>query len=143
MARQAKTGFEKPAIILISDGYDSGSKTKFQNALYSLQDENIVLYAIQVADRTRGALLRDRPKPPAALQRLTVGTAGAIFAFDKVTDAAKIIADDLRKNWYRLTYAPSGINTINERRLLIMTHDKNVELRTKGSIPGRFREHHS
>jgi hypothetical protein len=138
LSGQASTGFEKRAIILISDGYDSESKTKFDDALRSLQEANIVLYAIQTSDRTRGALLRDKPKPPAVLEQLTAGTAGAIYPFDKVADAAKIIADDLRKNWYRLVYSPSGINTLNMRRLLLMSHNKEIELRTKGSHPSRY-----
>jgi VWFA-related protein len=138
LSHQAKTGIEKRAIILISDGYDSESKTKFDDALRALQEENIVLYAIQTTDRTRGALLRDKPKPPAVLDLITTGTGGSILPFDKASEAAKTIADDLRKNWYRLVYSPSGINTINVRRLLLMSHDKKVELRTKGSHPSKY-----
>lgn len=138
LASQANTGIEKRAIILISDGYDSESKTKFEGALRALQDENIVLYAVQTPDRTRGALMRDKPKPPAVLEQLTVGTGGAIHPFDQISDAAKIIADDLRKNWYRLIYTPSGISTLNARRLLLMSHSKTIELRTKGSHPPKY-----
>ncbi|HEU4388620.1 MAG TPA: VWA domain-containing protein [Blastocatellia bacterium] len=139
LAHQASTGIEKRAIILISDGYDSESQTKFEPALNALQDENIVLYALQVQDRTRGALLRDKPKPPAVLEQLTVGTGGLIFPFDKTADSAKAITDDLRNNWYRLTYTPTGVNTLNTRRLLLISHDPKVEFRTKGSQPGRYR----
>ena len=138
LGNQASTGIEKRAIILISDGYDSESKTKFDGALRVLQDGNIVLYTIQVADRTRGALLRDKPKPPAALEQLTTGTGGAIYPFEKAGDAAKTISDDLRKNWYRLVYVPSGINTLNARRLLLISHSKDIELRTKGSHPPKY-----
>lgn len=141
LAHQAKTGIEKRAIILISDGYDSESQTKFDQALYALQDENIVLYALQVPDRTHGALLRDKPKPPAVLELLTVGTGGAILPFEKVADAAKTISDDLRNNWYRLTYTPAGVNPINTRRVLLMSRNPNVVVRTKGSHPGKYREH--
>jgi VWFA-related protein len=138
LASQANTGVEKRAIILISDGYDSESKTKFDGAMRALQEENILLYAVQTPDRTRGALLRDKPKPPAVLEQLTVGTGGAIHPFDHISDAAKIIADDLRKNWYRLIYTPSGISTLNARRLLLMSHSKTIELRTKGSHPPKY-----
>src|SRR5215216_2383123 len=138
LSNQAKTGFEKRAIILISDGYDSESKTKFADALRTLQEENVVLYGIQVADRTRGALMRDKPKPGAALEQLTAGTGGAVVPFDKIEQSAKTIADDMRKNWYRLVYSPSGINTLNARRLLLMSHNDKVQLRTKGSHPERF-----
>lgn len=136
---QASTGIEKRAIILISDGHDAESKTKFDDALRALQDGNIVLYTIQVPDRTRGALVRDKPKPPAAIELLTVGTGGAAYPFDKAGEAAKTISDDLRKNWYRLVYSPSGINTLNMRRLLLMSHSpETIQLRTKGSHPSKY-----
>jgi VWFA-related protein len=140
LAHQAKTGIEKLAIILISDGYDSESKTKFDEALRTLQEENIILYAIQAPDRTRGALLRDKPKPPAALAQLTEGTGGALYQFSAAKEAAKAISEDLRNNWYRLVYTPSGVNPINTRRLLLMARSKGVQLRTKGSIPGRYQK---
>ena len=141
LAHQAKTGIEKRAIILISDGYDSESQSKFDQALYALQDENIVLYALQAPDRTHGALLRDKPKPPAVLAFLTVGTGGAILPLEKASEAAKTIAEDLRNNWYRLTYTPTGVNPINKRRLLLISRNPKVQVRTKGSHPGKYREH--
>jgi VWFA-related protein len=139
LVHQAKTGIEKRAIILISDGYDSESKTKFDDTLKVLQDENILLYAIKTQDRTRGALLRDKPKPPVALDKLTSGTGGSIFPFEKYEEAAKAISDDLRKNWYRLTYSPVGINTLNMRRLLIVPNEKSVEIHIKDSHPGKYK----
>ena len=140
LTTQSNTGFEKRAIILISDGFDAESKTKFDDALRALQENNIVLYAVQVPDRTRGALVRDKPKPPMALEQLTVGTGGAIYPIDKTAEAAKTISDDLRKNWYRLVYSPSGINTLNLRRLLLMSHNPNIQLRTKGSHPAKYQK---
>jgi VWFA-related protein len=137
-SNQASTGIEKRAIILISDGHDAESKTKFDDALRALQEGNVVLYTLQAPDRTRGALVRDKPKPPAAIEQLTVGTGGAIYPFDKAAEAAKTISDDLRKNWYRLVYSPSGINTLNMRRLLLMSHSPNIQLRTKGSHPSKY-----
>jgi len=140
LTSQASLGIEKKAVILISDGYDNESKTKFDEAVRALQDANVVLYAIQVPDRTHGALLRDKPKPPAVLEQLTVATGGAIFPFDKAADAAKIIADDLRKNWYKLVYSPSGISTVGIRRLLLVSRDPKIEVRTKGAHPSRYRQ---
>jgi VWFA-related protein len=142
LAAAAKSGLEKRAIILISDGYDSESKTKFAEALRALQDENIVLYAMQVSDRTRGALMRDKPKPPAALEQLTAATGGSIFPFDKAEESAKNIADDLRKNWYRLVYNPAGITTFEARRLLLMPHDEKIQMKTKSQHPSSLRPVH-
>lgn len=135
----AASPLEKRAIILISDGYDSDSKTKFDDVLETLQEENIILYALQVPDRTRGALLRDRPKPPIVIEKLTVGTGGAAFPLDKAAEAAKVITDELRNRWYRLTYTPSGVNMISKRNLLIISREPGVELRTKSAHPGRYR----
>jgi len=139
LSHQAKTGLEKRAIILISDGYDSESKTKFDEALAALQEENILLYALQAQDRTRGALLRDKPKPPAALEQLTEGTGGALHNFAKIEEAAKNISEELRKNWYRLVYNPSGVDPIKTRRFLIISHEKDIRFRTKGTHPPKFR----
>jgi VWFA-related protein len=139
LVQQAKTGIEKRAIILISDGYDSESKTKFDDTMKVLQDENILLYALKTPDRTRGALLRDKPKPPKALEKLTSGTGGSIYTFEKYDEAAKAISDDLRKNWYRLIYSPVGINTLIARRLLIVPNDKNVVLQIKDSHSGKYK----
>jgi hypothetical protein len=61
-----------------------------------------------------------------------------IYPIDSIETSAKTIADDMRKNWYRLIYVPSGINTINARRLLLMAHDDKIELRTKSSHPARY-----
>lgn len=139
LSQDAKTGIEKRAIILISDGYDSESKTKFDDALATLQESNILVYALQTPDRTRGALLRDKPKPPVALEQLTTGTGGALLNFSNVEEAAKALSEELRKNWYRLVYNPSGVDPIKTRRFLIICHDKTIKLRTKGTHPPRFR----
>ena len=142
LAAAAKTGLEKRAIILVSDGYDSESKTKFADALRALQDENIVLYALQVSDRTRGALMRDKPKPPAALEQMTAATGGSVYLFDKPEDSAKSIADDLRKNWYRLVYIPAGVTTFDARRLLLLPHDDKIQLKTKSQHPSKLHPLH-
>lgn len=138
LAKRAQTGVQKRAIILISDGYDSDSQTKFDKTLFTLQDDNIVLYALQVPDRTHGALLRDKPKPADVLQKLTEGTGGAIFPVTKATLAAKTVTDDMRNHWYRLVYTPTGVSSIRERYLLIITHNKDLDFRTKGTEPGRY-----
>lgn len=138
LARRQQTGVQKRAIILISDGYDSESQTKFDQALYALQDDNIILYALQVPDRTHGALLRNKPKPPEVLERITEGTGGRIFPITKAAEAAKVVTDDMRNHWYRLVYTPSGVTSIRTRYLLIMSHEPDIEFRTKGTQPGRY-----
>jgi VWFA-related protein len=133
-----EVGFSKRVIVIVGDGLDRDSQIKFDELLSKLQDENITVYAIQVRDRTRGALRKDAPKPADALKLLTEGTGGKIYSMDDdVKDSVKDICDELRNNRYQITYYPDGINPINKRLLLISSSDATVRLRYKGWHPPR------
>ena len=131
-----EVGFSKRVIVLVADGIDRDSKIKFDEILSKLQNENITVYAIQVRDRTRGALRKDAPKAAEALKRLTEGTGGKIYPMDgDVKQSVKEICDELRNDRYQLTYFPEGINPINKRLLLLSTTDQTVKLRYKAWHP--------
>lgn len=131
-----EVGFSKRVIVIVGDGLDRDSKIKFDEILSKLQNENITVYAIQVRDRTRGALRRDAPKPAEALNKLVEGTGGKIFKMeDDIKQSVKEICDELRNNRYQLTYYPDGINPINKRLLLLTSTDATVKLRYKGWHP--------
>src|SRR5689334_16945508 len=93
---------QKRIIVVISDGLDRGSKAAFDQTLAELQSENIMVYAVQAVDRTRGAIRRDVPKPKVVIDKLAEGTGGQIFSIDEPSVAAKGICDELRKNRYVL-----------------------------------------
>jgi len=131
-----EVGFTKRVIVVVGDGLDRDSKIKFDELLSKLQDENVTVYAIQVRDRTRGALRKDAPKPAEALRQLAEGTGGKIYSMDDdVKTSVKEICDELRNNRYQLTYYPEGINTINKRLLLLSSSDATIQLRYKGWHP--------
>lgn len=131
-----EVGFSKRVIVIVADGIDRDSKIKFDEILAKLQNENITVYAIQVRDRTRGALRKDAPKAAEALKRLTEGTGGKVFKMeDDVKQSVKDICDELRNDRYQLTYFPDGINPINKRLLLLTSTDATVKLRYKGWHP--------
>jgi Ca-activated chloride channel family protein len=111
---------QKRAIIVISDGLDRGSKTKFTQALSALQSLDITVYCVQAQDRTRGAIRRDVPKPRQVIDDLAEGTGGRIFPIDDPRAAATAICDELRKNRYVLSYLPQSVVYSEPRRLLIM-----------------------
>jgi len=138
-AMRKEIGIDKRIIILISDGYDRKSTTKFETALATLQSENVVVYALQIKDRTFGAPNRTGPKPPDALAKLAEGTGGRVYKIEEAERAAKEISHELRSNWYKLTYKPTGVNPINARRLLITCVEDKVVLRTKALQPGKVR----
>jgi VWFA-related protein len=135
-----EVGFSKRVIVIAGDGLDRDSSIKFDKILSTLQDENITVYAIQVRDRTRGALRKDAPKPADALEKLTTGTGGKIYSIDgDIKEAVKEICDELRNDRYQLTYFPEGINPINKRLLLISSADQGLRLRYKLFHPPRVR----
>lgn len=131
-----EVGFSKRVIVIVGDGLDRSSKIKFDELLSKLQNENITVYAVQVRDRTRGALRKDAPKAGEALKQLTEGTGGKIFKIEEdVKQSVKEICDELRNERYQLTYYPEGINVINKRLLLLSTTDTTLRLRLKGWHP--------
>src|ERR1700730_5705085 len=111
---------QKRAVVVISDGLDRGSKTKFKDALNALQSLDIAVYCVQAQDRTRGAIRRDVPKPRQVIDDLAEGTGGRIFPIDDPSAAAKAICEELRKNRYVLSYLPQSVPYSEARRLLIM-----------------------
>src|SRR4026207_1779759 len=111
---------QKRIIVVISDGLDRGSKATFEQTLAELQSENIMVYAVQAVDRTRGAIRRDVPKPKVVIDKLAEGTGGQIFSIDDPGVAAKSICDELRKNRYTLSYVPSSAPFGTPRALLVV-----------------------
>lgn len=111
---------QKRIIVVISDGLDRGSKATFEQTLAELQSENIMVYAVQAVDRTRGAIRRDVPKPRVVIDKLAEGTGGQIFSIDEPGVAAKTICDELRKNRYTLSYVPSNAPFGTPRALLVV-----------------------
>ena len=114
---------QKRIIVVISDGLDRGSKATFEQTLAELQSENIVVYAVQAVDRTRGAIRRDVPKPRVVIDKLVEGTGGQIYSIAEPADAAKAICDELRKNRYVLSYVPSSAPFGQARSLLVVGNE--------------------
>jgi VWFA-related protein len=125
---------QKRAIVVISDGLDRGSKTKFERALSTLQSLDIAVYCVQAQDRTRGAIRRDVPKPRQVIDDLAEGTGGRIFPIDDPREASKAICDELRRNRYVLSYLPQSVPYSEARRLLI-TGEQGIVVRAKTMQP--------
>ncbi len=124
----------KRVIVLIGDGLDRGSRVKFKDLLAELQKSDITVYALQIPDRTGGAFRRDRPKPTQVVQQLVEGTGGRVLPLDKPAESAKSICDELRKNRYLLSYAPTALPYSEARRLLIVGNP-GINVRYKSAQP--------
>jgi VWFA-related protein len=129
-----KASNQKRIIVVISDGLDRGSKAKFDRVLADLQSQDITVYAVQAPDRTGGALRRDQPKPVQVIEKLAEGTGGRVFSIKEPKAAAQAICDELRKNRYILSYAPSNVPYGDARRLLVLA-DTGINIRSKTLQP--------
>lgn len=127
-------GTRKTAIVLIGDGLDRGSKTGFDEILNELQNQNIVVYSLQMPDRTGGAFRRNQPKAGKVITELVEGTGGRIFPFDKAQEAAKSICDELKSNRYLLSYFPTNTSTFDARRVFLLATE-GITVRTKNAQP--------
>lgn len=127
-------GTRKTAVILIGDGLDRGSKTPFDKVLNELQNQNITVYALQIADRTGGAYRREQPKASAVITRLAEETGGKVFPFEEAQTAAKFVCDELRKNRFLLSYMPTNTSSYDARKLFILA-DEGISIRTKAAQP--------
>ena len=127
-------GTRKTAVVLIGDGLDRGSKTPFDKILGELQNQNIVVYSLQIPDRTGGAYRRNQPKAKEVINQLTEGTGGKIFPLEEAQTAAKFICDELRKNRYLLSYSPLNTSSYDARRVFIVA-DEGISIRTKNAQP--------
>jgi VWFA-related protein len=126
----------KRVIVLVGDGLDRGSKTHFDPIYKELLREDITVYALQIPDRTGGALRRDMLKPNQVIQKLTEGTGGRVLPVNQPREAAKEICDELRKNRYVLAYRPTSLPLYDARRLLIVPND-GINVRYKLEQPGQ------
>lgn len=125
----------KRAIVLVADGLDRGSKTKFERVYNDLLKYDITVYALQIPDRTGGAYRRERLKPAQVIQKLVDGTGGRILTVNEPREAAKSICDELRKNRYLLAYTPRSIPLYDTRRLLVVA-EEGIKIRHKQVQPG-------
>jgi len=128
--RPLQSQSQKRIIVVISDGLDRGSKATFEQTLAELQTENIMVYAVQAVDRTRGAIRRDVPKPKVVIDKLAEGTGGQIFSIEDTSTAAKAICDELRQNRYTLSYVPSSA-PFGQARSLLVLGNQGITVRAK------------
>lgn len=127
-------GTRKTAIVVIGDGLDRGSKTKFDTLLGELQNNNITVYFLQIADRSGGAYRRDQPKAAAVVTQLAEGTGGKVFPLEEAQTAAKFICDELRHNRYLISYQSINTSAFDARRVFL-TADNGIAVRHKTAQP--------
>ena len=130
---------EKRAILILSDGEDTASRAKLEDAAEAVRSAGVPVYAIaiEMEEEARGEPeWRRLDEPPAilALRRLTDGTGGWTFpvaAARRCTEVCLRVAEELR-NQYLLGYpAPAPRGGPRWRGVDVQTRRPGVVLSTR------------
>jgi Ca-activated chloride channel homolog len=137
LACKEKLGYEagRKTIILISDGEDTTSKTKFFEALVAAHQSDTVIYTISNSQRgffSRGGTVGGGD--PGTLRKFSEETGGATFFVDRGNTFKKIfdqIAQELRSQ-YSVGYISTNSNKDGKfRQIKIVPRDSNYIVRAR------------
>jgi VWFA-related protein len=99
-------------LIVVSDGGDNASHTRFQTVLDEALRRDVVIYTVGIYDSD------DRDAKPGVLRELAAATGGEAFfpqTIEKVQPALERIARDIRSS-YTIGYIPPGGGTAGRTR---------------------------
>lgn len=102
-----KSEIGRKVLILLTDGQDEGSRETLNHALQAAQKADVIIYAVNIADRafSGGSFNGD-----SVLSKLSSETGGRVIRVSRARDAAaafQAIAEELRTQ-YLLGYTPSN-----------------------------------
>lgn len=105
-----KTEVGRKVLILLTDGVDQGSSEKLDAALEAAQKADVIVYAIDIADRSFYGAFGMSENGDAVLNKLSDDTGGHVIRVGRAGDTAAAfqeIADELRTQ-YQLGYTPTN-----------------------------------
>jgi Ca-activated chloride channel homolog len=125
------------SLIIVSDGGDNASRSKFSEMMALARRSHVVIYSIDLVDQA------GEEENPKILQKLSKATGGIAFLTrrsDEVVEISKRIARDLREQ-YTLGYVPSTKNGPDSFRKIVVEVSApgwgKVHVRTRpGYFPG-------
>lgn len=116
----------KPVIVLFSDGLDTSSRSSIQGATRSLENTEVVLYAVDVRRKATNGT-----DGSAMLRRITEASGGVYFTMGESTTAALLDALGELRHSYIVTYKPehaaSGYHSLRilpTRNLSLQFHSR-------------------
>jgi VWFA-related protein len=124
----------RKVIILLTDGVDEGSKESLDFALESAQRSDVVIYSIEVVDRSFYYGGMRGPDGDSVLNKLSKDTGGNVIRASRQRDLAEAfqeIADELRTQ-YLLGYTPS--NTRHDgafRKIQVKVREGNYKVQAR------------
>jgi Ca-activated chloride channel family protein len=129
---QLKKETGRKAIILISDGQDTTSKVRINEALIAAQQSEAVIYSI--SNRIGGFFDDHGSGDPETLRRFSLETGGTVYFVSGRSDMTEVfsqIADELRSQ-YTLAYSSSNSARDGKfRKIRIVTKDSTYKVKAR------------
>jgi Ca-activated chloride channel homolog len=126
-----KTTLENKVLIVISDGGDNASHTRFSEVLEAASRSDITIYTIGLFDED------DPDRNPGILRKIAYATGGEVFLHNETSEVVPIckrIAEDIR-NQYTIGYVPTNQNLDDTYRSIRITaagpHHERYQVRTR------------
>ena len=125
----------RKAVVVISDGYDFGSKVNLKTAIEAAQRADIVIYTIQYLDRrfaARGYF--NVGSGAGALKKLAEQTGGTAFRVSRNGGLSRIfqqIESEMRSQ-YSIGYSPKrGLDEPGFRKIALRSPRKNLKIQSR------------
>ena len=126
----------RKAVVVISDGYDFGSKVSLKSAIEAAQRADIVIYSIQFLDRyfaARGYF--NVGSGAGALKKMSEQTGGSSFRVSRSRRLSGIfqqIQDEMRSQ-YSIGYSPRrGLDQPGFRKITLKSPRKDLKIQARG-----------
>lgn len=125
----------RKAVVVISDGYDVGSKVSLKQAVEAAQRADIVVYSIQYLDRFFAAQgYFNLGSGAGALRKISEQTGGSSFKVSRGNRLAAIfqrIEEEMRSQ-YSIGYSPSrGLDSPGFRKIALKSPSKGLKIQAR------------
>ena len=130
----------RKAMVLITDGVDTGSKTSIQKAIEAAQKADSIIYSIDYEDpsaygyRGFGTINLGGGRGEADLRRMSTETGGRVFKVDRKNSLDDIFRDlqDEMRTQYAIGYSPTnGAKDGSFRKIEIRTSSKDMKVQAR------------
>ena len=123
----------RKAVVIISDGFDFGSKVKLKTAIEAAQRADIVVYTIEYLDRHFQGYL-SFGAGAGTLKRMSEQTGGSFFKVSRgirLVDIFRQIEDEMRSQ-YSIGYSPkSGLDRAGFRKITLKISRKGAKVQAR------------
>lgn len=136
----------RKALVLISDGYDYGSKVDLKEAIEASQRSDVIVFAVRYYDRYRYAQQGVLDPGFGELRRLAIRTGGDVYEVRRKVTLDQIFDEinDTVRNQYSIGYSPKrALSETGFRKIALKPKNRRLKSQTReGYYPSELLSEH-